>query len=213
MFPSEIYSEEKFMSAPNSDIHPVFDRIIPRDKKENLLKQKAKVFWLTGLSGSGKSTIAIGLEKALHQSGFLTQILDGDNIRTGINNNLGFTDEDRTENIRRIAEISKLFLNCGIITINSFVSPTIKIRQQAKEIIGDDDFIEVFINTPLEVCEKRDVKGLYKKARNGEIKNFTGIDAPFEAPNNPAIEIKTENQSIEQSTNCLIKKILPLIKK
>lgn len=213
MFPSEIYSEEKFMSAPNSDIHPVFDRIIPRDKKENLLKQNAKVFWLTGLSGSGKSTIAIGLEKTLHQRGFLTQILDGDNIRTGINNNLGFTDEDRTENIRRIAEISKLFLNCGIITINSFVSPTIKIRQQAKEIIGDADFIEVFINTPLAVCEKRDVKGLYKKARNGEIKNFTGIDAPFEAPNNPAIEIKTENQSIEQSTNSLIKKVLSLIKK
>lgn len=201
------------MSASNSDIHPVFDKIIPRVEKENLLHQNAKVFWLTGLSGSGKSTIAIGLEKELYQQGFLTQILDGDNIRTGINNNLGFSAEDRTENIRRIAEISKLFLNCGIITINSFVSPTIKIRQQAKEIIGKADFIEVFINTPLELCEERDVKGLYKKARNGEIKNFTGIDAPFEAPPKPDIEIKTKNQSIEQSTDKLLNKVLPLIKK
>ncbi len=201
------------MSALNTDIHPVFDRIIPRNEKEKLLGQKAKVIWLTGLSGSGKSTIAIGLENILHQKGFLTQILDGDNIRTGINNNLGFSDLDRTENIRRIAEISKLFLDCGIITINSFVSPTIKIRRQAKEIIGDDDFIEVFINTPLAVCEKRDVKGLYKKARIGEIKDFTGINAPFEAPINPAIEIKTENQSIADSTNNLLKKVLPLIKK
>jgi len=200
-----------FKKIPN--IHPVFDRIIPRDRKERFLNQKAKVLWLTGLSGSGKSTIAIGLEQELFKKGFLTQILDGDNIRTGINNNLGFTEEDRTENIRRIAEISKLFLNCGIVTINSFVSPTKIIREQAKNIIGEKDFIEVFINTPIEICEKRDIKGLYKKARKGEIKNFTGIDAPFEEPVNPEIEIKTAQQSSEQSINDLLKKVLPLIEK
>jgi len=195
------------------NIHPVLDRIVQREQKEGLLNQKANVFWLTGLSGSGKSTIAIGVEKELHKKGYLTQILDGDNIRTGINNNLGFSDEDRTENIRRIAEVSKLFINCGIITINSFVSPTIAIRSRAKQIIGDDNFVEVFINTPLEVCEKRDVKGLYKKARKGEIKDFTGIDAPFEEPINPDIEVKTAQQSVEQSVNELLEKILPLIEK
>ena len=195
------------------NIHPVLDRIVQGEQKEDLLKQKAKVFWLTGLSGSGKSTIAIGVEKELYKKGYLTQILDGDYIRTGINNNLGFSDEDRSENIRRIAEVSKLFINCGIITINSFVSPTTAIRSQAKQIIGDENFIEVFINTPLEICEERDVKGLYKKARKGEIKDFTGIDAPFEEPIDPDIEIKTAQQSIEQSVNELLKKILPLIKK
>lgn len=200
------------MPTKNIHIHTVFDRIMSRTAKEKFLKQKAKVIWLTGLSGSGKSTIAIILEKELHQHGFLTQILDGDNIRTGINNNLDFSEEDRTENIRRIAEVSKLFLNCGIITINSLVSPTIKMRAMAKEIIGGTDFVEVFINTPIEVCEKRDVKGLYKKARSGQIKDFTGIDAPFEIPENPDIEIKTENQSIEDSVHNLLENILPLIK-
>jgi adenylylsulfate kinase len=201
------------MSAKATNIHPVLDQIIQRENKEKLLGQKAKVFWMTGLSGSGKSTIAIGVEKALHKKGFLTQVLDGDNVRTGINNNLGFSDEDRTENIRRISEVSKLFLNCGIVVINSFVSPTIKIRAQAKEIIGADDFVEIFINTPLDVCEQRDVKGLYKKARKGEIKNFTGIDAPFEAPPKPDIEIKTAGQSIEESVEKALNKILPLIEK
>lgn len=195
------------------NIHSMLDRIIPREQKEKLLHQKAKVFWLTGLSGSGKSTIAIGVEQALHKKGYLSQILDGDNIRSGINNNLGFSDEDRRENIRRIAEVSKLFINCGIITINSFVSPTRVIRGQAREIIGEEDFVEVFINTPLDICEVRDVKGLYKKARRGEIKEFTGISAPFEEPLNPAIEIKTAKQSVEQSVNELLKKILPLIEK
>jgi adenylylsulfate kinase len=201
------------MNNINSNIHPVFDRIIPRENKETLLNQNARVFWLTGLSGSGKSTIAVGLEKELHNRGFLTQILDGDNVRSGINNNLGFSDEDRTENIRRIAEVSKLFLNCGIITINSFVSPTIKIRRMAAAIIGDNDFVEVFINTPLEICEQRDVKGLYKKARQGMLKDFTGIDAPFEAPLNPGIEIKTARQSVEESVQELFLKVLPLIEK
>jgi len=195
-----------------NNIHPVFEQMLKREDKEKLLKQKAKVLWFTGLSGSGKSTIAIALEKKLYNEGFLTQLLDGDNVRTGINNNLGFTEDDRKENIRRIAEVSKLFLNCGIITLNSFVSPTIDIRNQAKEIIGKDDFIEIFIDTPLEICEQRDVKGLYKKARKGEIKNFTGIDAPFEAPENPDIIVKTDKQTIEQSVNQVYDYIISVIR-
>ena len=189
----------------------MFDQLIPKADKEKLLNQKAVTIWMTGLSGSGKTTIAKGLEKELHVRGALTQVLDGDNIRAGINSNLGFSDADRHENIRRIAEISKLFVNCGVITINCFVSPTEEIRNQAKAILGDS-FIEVFINTPIDICEKRDVKGLYKKARNGEIKDFTGISSPFEAPKNPSIEIMTENQTIEESVTELLNKILPIIK-
>jgi len=199
------------MSENTNNIHPTFDRILQRKDKEQLLKQHAKVIWMTGLSGSGKTTIAIALEQKLRDKGFLTQVLDGDNVRIGINNNLGFTVEDRTENIRRIAEVSKLFLNCGIITINCFVSPTIEIRQQAKDIIGASDFIEVFVNTPIEICEQRDVKGLYKKARAGEIKNFTGIDSPFEAPINPEIDIKTADLTVEAATNQIITTILSQI--
>ncbi len=194
------------------NIHTIFDRLLPREDKEKFLHQHAKVIWLTGLSGSGKSTIAAGLERKLFESNFFVQLLDGDNVRTGINNNLGFSDEDRTENIRRIAEVSKLFLNSGIITINCFVSPTIEIRSLAKEIVGEDDFLEVFINTPLEICEQRDVKGLYQKARKGEIKDFTGIDSPFEAPIQPDLEIKTASQTIEESTEELYNFILPKIK-
>ena len=195
-----------------TNIHPIFDRILSREEKENLLKQKGLVIWMTGLSGSGKSTIAIGLEKKLFERGILTQVLDGDNVRTGINKNLGFSEEDRTENIRRIAEVSKLFLNCGIVCINCFVSPTIEIRANAKKIIGND-FVEVYINTPIEECEKRDVKGLYKKARAGEIKDFTGINAPFEAPTHPDIEIKTVGKTIDESVNELLNHILQKIKK
>ncbi len=199
------------MNEKSDNIHPVFDSILGRKDKEVFLKQHSKVIWMTGLSGSGKTTIAIALEQKLKDKGFLTQVLDGDNVRTGINNNLGFSEADRTENIRRIAEVSKLFLNCGIISINCFVSPTIAIRQQAKEIIGEDNFIEVFVNTPLEICEKRDVKGLYKKARAGEIKDFTGIDAPFEVPTNPSIVVKTANMNIEEVSNQVLAYILPLI--
>lgn len=195
------------------NIFPIFDQIVGRKEKEQLLNQTAKVIWMTGLSGSGKSTIAIALEKELVQKGFLTQVLDGDNIRTGINNNLGFSDADRTENIRRIAEVSKLFVNCGVITINCFVSPTNAIRNAAKEIIGKEDFVEVFIDTPIEICEQRDVKGLYKKARAGEIKDFTGINAPFEAPENAAIVVKTANKTVEESVNTILDQILPLITK
>ena len=199
------------MSEKPSNIHPIFSKLLQRSDKENLLQQNAICIWMTGLSGSGKSTIAQGLVKKLHQDGILTAILDGDNVRTGINNNLGFSEEDRTENIRRIAEINKLFLQNGIVTINSFVSPTKDIRDLAKAIIGEQDFYEVYINASFDECAKRDVKGLYKKALNGEIKNFTGLDAPFEAPENPAIEIKTTEQTIEESIdtiyNYFIKKI------
>jgi adenylylsulfate kinase len=193
------------------NIHPVFNKILQRPEKEKLLNQKAKVIWMTGLSGAGKTTIGAGIERELNKRGHLTQVLDGDNIRSGINNNLGFSAEDRFENIRRIAEVSKLFLNCGIICINSFISPTKKIRAMAKEIIGEDDFIEVYVNAPLEVCEQRDVKGLYRKARDGKIKDFTGIDAPFEVPENPAVEIRTDQLSIEESVQKCLEVILPKI--
>jgi len=193
------------------NIFPIFDKIAGRAEKEQFLNQKSKVIWMTGLSGSGKTTIAIALEKELLQRGFFTQVLDGDNIRVGINNNLGFSEEDRTENIRRIAEVSKLFLNCGVITINCFVSPTKAIRENAKKIIGAPDFIEVFIDTPIEICEQRDVKGLYKKARAGEIKDFTGINAPFEAPTNAKVVIKPKNKTVTQSVDDLLLVVLPLI--
>jgi len=199
------------MEKTSKHIHPIFDQLLQQADKEQLLKQKSIVLWMTGLSGSGKSTIAKGLEKKLHSAGFLTQVLDGDNVRSGINNNLGFSAEDRLENIRRISEVSKLFLNCGIVTICSFVSPTIAIRQQAKDIIGVENFAEVFINTPLEICEQRDVKGLYKKARAGEIKQFTGIDAPFEAPLEAALEVKTATQTVEESVQTVFDFILPKI--
>ncbi len=190
------------------NIHPIFDRLLQRSDREQRLGQHSRALWLTGLSGSGKSTIAQALERKLHNEGFFAQVLDGDNIRSGINNNLSFSPEDRKENIRRIAEISKLYLNTGIITINSFISPTIAIRKEAKDIIGAADFIEVYINTPLEVCEARDVKGLYKKARSGEIKGFTGIDAPYEAPTHPEIEVETDGQSIEESVNIIYQHII-----
>jgi adenylylsulfate kinase len=163
------------------------------------LGQHAKVFWFTGLSGSGKSTLAIALEEKLFALGYHVVVLDGDNIRTGINNNLGFSEEDRKENIRRIAEIAKLFVNNGLICIVSFISPLISMREQAKSIIGAENFVEVFIDTPIEECETRDVKGLYKKARAGEIRDFTGVNAPYENPVQPDIHIKTKGKEINQS--------------
>ena len=193
-------------------IYPIFDRMLQRNDREKLLGQKGIMLWFTGLSGSGKSTLAIALERELYNSGILCRILDGDNIRTGINNNLGFTEAHRVENIRRIAEVAKLFVDCGVVTIAAFISPTEQIRQMAADIIGKDDFFEIYVNTPLEVCEERDVKGLYKKARQGEIKNFTGISAPFEAPLNPAITIDTSACSLEESVNLLKKIIIPQIK-
>jgi len=194
------------------NIHPT-NIYLTREDKENYLKQNAKVIWITGLSGSGKSTLASGLEKALAEKGYFTQVLDGDNIRTGINNNLGFTAEDRTENIRRIAEVNKLFLNCGIITINAFISPTNDIRHMAKKIIGEDDFIEIFVDAPVEVCIERDPKGLYKKAISGEIKNFTGVSAPFDRPDNADITINTAELSIEEGINKALKYVIDNVKR
>lgn len=194
------------------NIFPVFHKIIQREDKETKLRQKARVIWFTGLSGAGKTTLAKRLEEELFARHYLVQILDGDNIRSGINNNLSFSEEDRRENIRRIAEVSKLFLNCGIIAINSFISPTDDIRHMAMDIIGKEDFIEVYINAPLEVCERRDVKGLYARARRGEIKDFTGIDSPFEVPAQADIEIRTDLMTIEECTKKLVEFILPKIK-
>ncbi len=199
------------MEKADKNIFPVFNKILKRSDKERLLNQRGKVIWLSGLSGSGKTTIAKGVEKKLHERGFICQVLDGDNIRSGINNNLGFSLDDRLENIRRIAEVSKLFINCGIITINSFISPTEKIRAMAKSIIGPEDFIGVFVNAPVEVCEKRDVKGLYKKARAGKIKDFTGVDTAFEPPVQADVEVKTSQLSVEESVQKIIEFILPHI--
>ncbi len=197
----------------NNHIYPIFDRMLGREEKEELLKQRGLMIWFTGLSGSGKSTIAIALERELHKRGLLCRILDGDNIRSGINNNLGFSEADRVENIRRISEVSKLFVDTGIITIAAFISPNNDIRKMAADIIGVDDFIEVYISTPLEECERRDVKGLYAKARKGEIANFTGITSPFEAPENPALSLDTSVLSLEDAVNILLDTVLGRIKK
>ncbi len=198
--------------ASMKNLHPITDSIISREERELRLGQHAKALWFTGLSGSGKSTLAIALERQLFDQGYSVIILDGDNIRTGINNNLTFTPEDRVENIRRIAEVAKLFLANGIICIVSFISPTRDMRANAKQIIGPSDFVEVFIDTSIEICEARDVKGLYKKARAGEIKDFTGIHAPYEAPLHPDVHILTEDTNIEESMAVLYQQILHRIR-
>ena len=185
--------------------------LISREDKEKLLNQKGVCLWLTGLSGSGKTTIAKTISKKLHKKGIITQVLDGDNIRIGINNNLSFSEEDRLENIRRTSEIGKLFVESGIVTICCLVSPTKKMREKAKSIIGASDFYEIYIATNLNECKKRDIKGLYEKAIRGEIKNFTGISAPYEKPNSPNLVIPTENVSIEESSEILYNFAIPLI--
>jgi adenylylsulfate kinase len=187
------------------NIHPINERLVPRSEREKLLGQKSAVLWLTGLSGSGKSTLAIQLQKELHSSGKLIYVLDGDNIRAGLNNNLGFSDEDRTENIRRIAETAKLFVDAGTIVICCFISPTKEIRSLAKRIIGENDFHEIYVEASLETCESRDVKGLYAKARKGEINDFTGIHQAFEAPENPALIINTSKNDILACTEKLLR--------
>lgn len=187
--------------------------MLSRADKEALLGQRGLMVWFTGLSGSGKSTVAIALERELHARGILCRILDGDNVRSGINNNLGFSADDRVENIRRIAEVARLFVDTGIVTIAAFISPSNALREMAAEIIGKDDFVEVYVDTPLSVCEERDVKGLYKKARTGEVKNFTGISAPFEAPEHPALRLDTSKLTIQQSVGKLLELIMPMIKK
>nr|WP_294776590.1 adenylyl-sulfate kinase [uncultured Flavobacterium sp.] len=177
---------------------------VNRDARNKLNRHPSMVLWFTGLSGSGKSTIAEAVEKKLHEMQYRTYTLDGDNLRSGINFGLGFSEEDRHENLRRTAEIAKLFVDAGIITLAAFVSPLEKDRKMVKEIIGKNNFIEIFVDTSLEECEKRDVKGLYQKARKGLIPNFTGIDAPFESPENPDIWIKTDNESITLAVSKVI---------
>ena len=191
----------------DNNIYPIFDRMLARADKEQLLGQRGVMLWFTGLSGSGKSTVAVALERELHRRGRLCRLLDGDNIRTGINAGLGFSADDRRENIRRIAEVGKLFVDTGIITLAAFVSPTEELRTLARDIIGAADFKEIFVATPLEECERRDVKGLYARARRGEVKNFTGISAPFEAPQNPALVLDTTDTPVEESVG----KVLALL--
>ena len=200
------------LKAEKNNLFTSFDEILSKKQKENNLNQRGISLWLTGLSGAGKTSIGNYLEKKLFQNAIITAFLDGDNIRTGINNNLTFSEIDRIENIRRIAEVSKLFNSSAVVTINCFVSPFKSSRELAKQIIGKENFFEIFIDTPISECERRDVKGLYKKARAGEIKNFTGISSPFEPPLNPALTISTFEKSIEKSGDELFNYILPKIK-
>lgn len=176
---------------------------VEREHREKLLNQKAVLLWFTGLSGAGKSTVASLLEKRLHEMGKLTYLLDGDNVRHGLNSDLGFSEEDRIENIRRVGEVSKLIVDAGVITISTFISPFKEDRENVRKLLGKD-FIEVFTDCPLEVCEKRDPKGIYKKARKGEIKNFTGIDSPYEKPENPEITVSTHLNSLEECVKLII---------
>ncbi|WP_417860038.1 adenylyl-sulfate kinase [Winogradskyella sediminis] len=185
---------------------------VTKENREKLHKHRAFLLWFTGLSGSGKSTLANLVEVELHKKGMSTFSLDGDNMRQGINKDLSFAPEDRTENIRRIAEVGHLMVNAGIVTLAAFVSPYIKDRDAIKTIVGDDNVIEIYVNTSLEECERRDVKGLYKKARAGEIKNMTGISAPYEAPINPDVEIVTDHQSVEQSVQLILDFIIQKLK-
>lgn len=191
-----------------TNIYPIYDKMMTRLDRETLLGQRGIMVWFTGLSGSGKSTIALGVERELYKRGILCRVLDGDNIRSGINRNLGFTAEERVENIRRIAEIGKLFVETGIVTLAAFISPTAQSRRMASEIIGTEDFREVYVSTPLTVCEQRDVKGLYARARRGEIADFTGISAPFEAPEHPDLRLDTSILTLEESVNKVLELIL-----
>jgi adenylyl-sulfate kinase len=184
---------------------------ISRNDKELRLRQHAVTIWMTGLSGAGKTTLGLGLEKALFEMGFFVQLLDGDDVRRGLNHDLSFSDHDRMENIRRIAEVNALFIASGIITINCFISPTHEIRQMARCIIGSENFFELFIKAPLELCEQRDVKGFYRKARSGLIREFTGIDSPFEEPLHPDLLIDTSCYTVEEEIRQILAFILPKI--
>lgn len=192
------------------EIYPIHEMMLCRLDKERLLKQRGIVVWLTGLSGSGKSTLAAALERELYSRGLLSVILDGDNIRNGINSNLGFSDSDRLENIRRISEVAKLFVDNGIITIAAFISPSEQMRAIPRNLLGVD-FFEVYVNTPLEVCEQRDVKGLYAKARRGEIKEFTGISSPFERPSCQALTLDTSQKSIDECIEDIMTLLMPRV--
>ncbi len=180
------------------------DTSITKDRRDDLNQQRSAIVWFTGLSGSGKTTIANALEQRLHKNTFRTYLLDGDNVRHGLSNDLGFSDNDRTENIRRIGEVSKLFIDAGVIVLATFISPFINDRKFVRNIVNQTEFIEIYIKCPLQLCENRDVKGLYKKARTGEIKHFTGIDSPYEAPENPELTIDTSKLSIDEAVDEII---------
>ncbi len=192
-------------------IYPIKTKV-SKAQREVLMSQHARLIWFTGLSGSGKSTLAVQLEAQLHAAGIKTYLLDGDNIRAGINKDLNFTDEGRVENIRRIGEVAKLMLDAGVVVLSAFISPFKADRDQVRTIVGTENYIEVFVDAPLEVCEQRDVKGLYKKARAGEVKNFTGIDSPYEAPEASDVVIPTGTMSVDESVAVLMEMILPKVK-
>ncbi|WP_273851798.1 adenylyl-sulfate kinase [Guptibacillus spartinae] len=177
---------------------------VTKEERQKLNTHKSAVLWFTGLSGAGKSTLSVAVEKELHNRGIHTYILDGDNVRHGLNKNLGFSPEDRTENIRRIGEVSNLFVDAGVMTLTAFISPYREDRDMVRELVNEQEFIEIYVSCNLEECEKRDPKGLYQKARNGEIKGFTGIDAPYEAPANPEIIVETDKQPLEKSVEQII---------
>lgn len=185
------------------------DYTVDRNSRGKLKKHAAKLLWFTGLSGSGKSTIANRVEQVLHEKGVHTYCLDGDNVRKGLNKDLSFSPEDRTENIRRIAETANLMIDAGLVVLAAFVSPYKKDRENIRTIVGSDNMVEIYVNTSVEECERRDVKGLYKKARAGEIKNMTGISSPYEAPTNPEIEVKTEKLNVDEATEHIINAIYP----
>lgn len=194
----------------SKNIHPIFDRVISREEKERRHGQKGRVIWLFGMSGSGKSTLAVGLEKQLFQNGFATHLLDGDNIRTGLNRNLGFSDEDRAENIRRIAEVSKLLIQAGLVVVNSFITPLRANREMAREILGDD-LVEVYVRCSFETCAARDVKGLYAKAQRGQVNQFTGKDSLFEEPEQAHLVLDTEKMEPEESLEQLFDFVVPRV--
>ena len=200
------------MASAPENVHPIFDRILSRRDKETKLRQRARVVWLYGLSGSGKSTLAAGLERRLHADGFTTHLLDGDNVRTGFNRDLGFSDADRGENIRRVAEASRLFVQAGVIVINAFITPTRALRELARGIIGADDFIEVYVEASWETCAQRDPKGLYAGAGRGEVRQFTGRDAPFEPPEKAPLVLNTDRESVGQSLEHLYAFVSPRLR-
>lgn len=195
------------MASNLDNIYPVFDKMLPRAAKEDLLGQRGVVIWMYGLSGSGKSTLANLLERRLHEAGRMVKVLDGDNIRSGLNNNLGFSDEDRKENIRRVSEVAKLFADSGILTICSFITPNNELRAMAREIIGDDDLLEVFVKASFETCAERDPKGLYAKVKAGEVAQFTGKDSAFEEPDRADLVIDTEAFSEKESLDRLLEAV------
>jgi adenylylsulfate kinase len=192
-------------------IYPIKTKVT-NQQRASQLTQRPSVIWFTGLSGSGKSTLAVQLEAALFDQGFKTYLLDGDNLRTGLCKDLGFSDGDRVENIRRIGEVSRLMLDAGLVVLSAFISPFASDREQVRNIVGATNFIEVFVDTPLEICEQRDVKGLYKKARAGEIQNFTGITSPYERPVNPDVTIQTQLLTVSEAIDKLLTSVIPRIR-